>query len=254
MSATEPHILGEEELSYSLSHIFNAVDAPFRKSEPAPKTILVDFFGISNSGKTQTTSNLDQVFRREGFLVYAPQETAEHYNIRNKSTDDSTVFQGRHVSGVLDFVLNLPCDRNFHVAIISRGLIDMLYWYERGWRKGELNEEEYESARGLIYGYLRKDLVDAYFYFTCSDKVAMERENQGSPIQKGGSKVNPEELRKARQIYDGVVAEVKENIPGLPIFHIDTTHLSPRETTDKVLSYLVPSLDSRIGVLASDWE
>ena len=42
-----------EELAIVLEALRETIDPPRRKSDPATKTLLVDFFGTANSGKTR---------------------------------------------------------------------------------------------------------------------------------------------------------------------------------------------------------
>ena len=97
----------EEETATFTRAIFACLDIPQRRSQPATKTALVDFFGMPKAGKTKTTEKIDQYFRRQGFQVFCPPETAEIDEIRNKSTDNILVFQARHVAGVENYILNL---------------------------------------------------------------------------------------------------------------------------------------------------
>ena len=241
----------EEEAATLTRAIFAHLDVPQRRSQPAGKTILIDFFGIANAGKTKTTENIDRYFRRETFQVLCPPETAEIDEIRNKSTDNILVFQARHVAGVEDYVLNLAHNRDYHLAVVSRGLIDMLYWYERWVREGRAPEAHRTQARNRIYSLLELDLVDAFFFFMCSVEEAMRREYSGSITKKRGSNMNEEKLVEAHDIYRAVLDHLNTHIPGLPLFTIDTTHLDVGETAREVMRYLLPTLCNRFGILGS---
>src|SRR3989338_2267014 len=95
------------ETSVILELIHKTIDVPFRKSEPVPKTILIDFFGTQKAGKTKITEKIEQLFRRNKFKAFCPPETAEIENIRNLLTGDPVVEQLKHLTGVHDYVLNL---------------------------------------------------------------------------------------------------------------------------------------------------
>ena len=238
----------EEEMSVMLEALFKVVDAPQRRSEPATKTVLLDFFGPPNSGKTTITVKIEQLFRRHKFNAFCPPETAEIAEIRNKSTDSPTVFQARHLTGVLNLVLNLSNNRDFHVEILSRGLIDMLFWYEIGFRDGVYSETHVGSVRNYIYEALRENLVDAFVFFTCSPETALEREHEHSLTKKRGSKMNEEFLEKAGDVYEAVLADLKKNVPDLPLISVDTSDKDIGEVTEEVMQGLLPILLSRFSV------
>jgi predicted adenylyl cyclase CyaB len=242
----------EEETSAILELIFKTIDVPFRKSEPVPKTILIDKFGTQNSGKTTITAKIEQVFRRHKFNAFCPPETAEIEEVRNKLKDNPVIEQSKHLIGVRDYVLNLAHHPRAHVAIISRGPIDMLYWYERGLRKGEFSPTLVESIRHSIYEeILRYDLVDAFFFFTCSVEAAMKREYDGALTQRRGSKMNEKDVAETLDIYNSVLRGVHENVPGLPIFHVDTSDMDVRQVGEEVLKYLLPTICAKFNVPVS---
>ncbi len=238
----------EEETSSILELIFDTIDTPFRKSDPVSKTILTDLFGIQKSLKTTVTGKIEQIFRRHKFNAFCPPETAEIEEVRNKLTENPVVAQAIHLTGVQDYVLNLAQHPRAHIAIISRGLIDMLYWYEKGLRKGIYSSSHVESVRNKIYEFLRMDLVDAFFFFTCSVETAMRREYDGALTQRRGSKMNEKDVAEAVSLYNDVLCGVNENVPGLPIFHIDTSDMGVREAGEEVLKYLLPTVCARFNV------
>lgn len=243
----------EEETSHLLDAVREIIDVPRRKSEPATKTLLLDFFGTGNAGKTRTTEKVEQVLRRHKWNLFCPPETAEIEEIRNRSTDDPVVFQARHLTGVQNYVLNLAYDRNFHAVIISRGLIDMLYWYEMGLRRGDYSQTHVESVRSVVFEFLRMDLVDAYFFFTCSVEEAMRREYEESVTVRQGSNTNEQKLAEALELYQVVLEDVEREVPGLPIYRIDTTNMSIRETTQEVFRCLLPTVCARYDVPGSSY-
>lgn len=247
-SDTLVQLFSEEEMSVMLETLFEVVDKPQRRSEPATKTVLLDFFGPPNSGKTTITVKIEQLFRRHKFNAFCPPETAEIAEIRNKSTDSPTVFQARHLTGVMNLVLNLSHNRDFHVEILSRGLIDMLFWYEMGLRDGKYSETHVKSVRSYIHEALREDLVDVFVFFTCPPKIALEREYGQSLTKKCGSKMNETFLAKAGDVYKTVLADLKNNVPDLPLISVDTSKKNIGEVTEEVMQGLLPILLSRFSI------
>ncbi len=239
----------EEEVSAYLEAIYETVNGVrFAKDEPVPKTILIDLFGTQKSMKTSVTGKIEQVFRRHKFRAYCPPETAEHEGIRSLTTDDPVIEQAKHLSGVRDQYLYLSNHPRAHVAITSRGLKDMLYWYEKGLRKGIYSETHVQSIKNEIYQLLSLDLVDAYFFFTCSVETAIRREYECALTQKRGSKMNEKDISETIDIYIKVLEGVEKNVPGLPIFHVDTSDMDLRQAGEEVLKYLLPTICSRFNV------
>lgn len=242
---------GEEETSAILDLIFRTINTKFAKDEPVPKTILVDFFGTQKSMKTTVTGKIEQLFRRHKFRAFCPPETAEIKSVRNQLTGNPVVDQAIHLTGVQDYVLNLAQDPRCHIAIISRGLIDMLYWYERGLRKGVFDASHVERIRSEIYELLGLNLVDAFFFFTCSVETAMRREYEGALTQRRGSKMNEKDVAETIGTYESVLSGVNANVPGLPVFHVDTSDMGVKQAGEEVLKFLLPTICARFNVPVS---
>jgi predicted adenylyl cyclase CyaB len=246
---TLPEPFSEDEVSLILDEIKKKINVKFSKDEDVPKTILVDAFGTQKAGKTKTTEKIEQVFRRHKFRAFCPPETAEIESVRSQLTSDPMLSQATHLNGVEDYVLSLARHPRIHFAMISRGPIDMLYWYERDRRKGNYSDTFYESISRYIYELLRKDQVDTFLFFTCSVEAAIKREYDGALTQRRGSKMNESDIAETIDIYDKVIREVNENVPGLPIFRIDTSNLDVREVGQEVLRFLLPTICQRFNIL-----
>lgn len=245
-----PEVFRDEDVSSILNEIKNKINVRFSKDEDVPKTILVDTFGTQNSGKTTVTGKIEQLVRRHKFKAFCPPETAEIESVRNQLTSDPMISQAIHLNGVDDRVLNLSHHPRVHFAMISRGPIDMLYWYERDRRKGIYSDTFCQSISESIYNVLRMELVDCFLFFTCSVEAAMKREyNESEALtQRRGSKMNEKEVAETIDIYNTVLGGVNKNVPGLPIFHIDTSNLSVREVGQQVLRFLLPTICQRFSV------
>ena len=241
-------VFDEHEASLVMTEIFNKIDVPVRRSESAPKTVLLDFFGTPNAGKTATTEKIEQLLRRHKFNTLCPPETAEIQEVRAKATANLVVEQGKHLIGVEDYVLNYAYNRNYHAVILSRGLIDMLFWYEFGLKNNQYSEIHVASIREHIYELLRQNLVDVFIFFTCSTEKALEREYAKSVTKKRGSKMTEEFLGQTFDLYKTVLENVNKNVPGLPIFHVDTTDLDILGQTQEVVRCVLPTLWVRFNV------
>ncbi len=238
----------DDEVSMMLEAIFKKINVSFAKNEEVPKTILVDLFGTQKSMKTSVTGKVEQVFRRHGFKVFCPPETAEHEGIRSLDTDNPVVEQAKHLNGVRAQALYMARHPRVHFGMTSRGLIDMLYWYKKGLKKGTYSPAHVESIKNEVVELLQLQLVDAFFFFTCSVETVMRREYDGSLTQRRGSKMNEKDVADTIGLYNEVLAEIEESVPGLPIFHIDTSEMDLRQAGQEVLRYLLPTICRRFGI------
>lgn len=238
----------EDEMTAMLTAIFKKVDTSLKSSGPAPKKPFIDCFGIQKSYKTSATIEMEKIFRRNNYKTYCPPESAEHEDVRAEVADDPIIFQAKHLTVVTDQFLNLVKNRDYHLAIVSRGLIDMLYWYEKGLRKGIYSERHVRGAKEWIYELLRLDMVDTFLFFTCSVEAAMRREYGQSVTQKRGSKMNEKDVATALGIYQNIKEELDINVPNLPIFHIDTSEMTVKQAAEEGLRIILPTICARFKI------
>lgn len=238
----------EEEMTAMAKALFEKIDIQLTSSGPAPKRPLINYFGLQKSYKTAVTTETEKVFRRNKFKTYCPPESAEHEDIRDDSFDNPIIYQAKHLNVVTDQYLNEGTNRNHHITQVSRNLPDMLYWYEKGQRKGIMSTKHVASAKEWIYQLLDEDLIDISLFLTCSVDAAIQREYGQSVTQKRGSKMNEKDIAEALDIYEKVLEELRINVPKMPIFRIDTSEMTVKQATEEALRYILPTLCIRYKV------
>lgn len=243
-----PELFSEEEMSAILKAIRRTINVKFSKDEDVPKTILLDLFGFPKTMKTTVTPRIEQVAKRSGLKAFCPPETAEVEEVRSKLTSDPLLMQATHLNGVEAYILNCAYHPRLHLVILSRGLIDMLYWYEMDRRKGTYTDEFCDIMNNSIYRLLKKDLVDSFIFCTCSVETAIKREYEGSLTQERGSKMNEKSIAESYDIYQTVLDGVNKNVPGLPIFHVDTSDMDVKEMGMEIMRLILPTICRRFNV------
>ena len=246
-----PEHFTEEEMALMLKAVKATINVKFAKDQDVPKTILLDLFGFPKTMKTTVTPRIEQVCRRNGLKAFCPPETAEVEEVRNVLTHDPLLSQATHLNGVEAYVLNCAYHPRMHLVILSRGLIDMLYWYERDRRKGTYTDEFCQIMNNGIYELLKKDLIDSFIFCTCSVEAAIKREYEGSLTQERGSNMNEKNIAEAFDVYKTVLDGVNRNVPGLPIFQVDTSNLNVKEMGMEIMRFILPTICRRFSVPVS---
>lgn len=238
----------EEEMTAMARALFKKIDVPIKSSGPAPKRPLIEYFGTQKAYKTSVTVEVDKFFRRNKFKTFCPPESAEHEDIRAETGDNPIVFQAKHLNVVIDQYLSLGQNRDGHLGQMSRNLSDMLYWYEKGLRKGIYSERHANSAKEWIYELLRQNLIDVSLFFSCSVEAAIKREFGQSVTQKRGSKMNEKDVAQGLEIYNAIIEGIKINVPALPLFRVDTSEMTVKQATEEALRFILPTLCIRFDV------
>ena len=103
-------------------------------------------------------------------------------------------------------------------------------------------------SRHFVYALLEFDLVDSFFFLSASVEVVMRRNFGSSLTQEEGSNMNELDITKAFNLYKKVLDGVNKNVPGLPIFSIDTSEMDVRQTSEEVLRLLLPKIYERFNI------
>jgi len=241
----------EEEQTSLLNAIKAKLDTPFSRSEKPLKNLVVDLFGPINTGKNSVSEELERAMRREKLNVIYIRESADHPVIRAENAPDPVVYQAQHLAIVDGQVMFNAYDPNWHAVIVNRGRIDMLFWYEK--YKKNFSEQHLANTREFIYERLRMDQVDAYLFLEGDPEVLLERSYKQAVTKQQGTHANIEAIRESIGIYEKILADVEENVPGLPIFRIDTTEISVMETTQEALRFILPTLCARYEIPGSSY-
>ena len=240
--------LSAEEIKEGLTALSRNLSVGMQRGEDAPKTALLDFFGMPKTFKNAVTTKIQQDFSRSGCRVFCPPEGADEDVIRAKTRKDIVFFQFQHTIGVLDKIRRLAYNRDFHVAIMHRGIIDMLYWYERWVSEGRCDARHRAYVRDFLYEVLVMNLMDAFVFFTSNPETILHREYEGAVVRADGVMVNDESRLKAKRVYEEVIQHAEKNVSGLNIFHIDTTNITVGEANEQILQFLIPTLSKGLRI------
>ncbi|GEM_PF-2428492 len=262
MSETEVHpialhrlpvVVDEEEVRIDMARmVFRRLNARRHKTDVPIPPIVGEIFGLHKAGKDTQLVKLDRWFRRQGYAVWMPQESAETKDIRSTSRVNPYAYEMRHFAYTFGNLLSAPTSRDYHFICLNRGIIDTLCWLERHKRAGSITEEQYSTAKAFIMNGPWLQTLDVLICLVCDVETSLTREFGLTRPKKYGSRMNPEELALMRECVLFVCTELKSQYPHLPIIQIDTTTTSAEEVSEQIISFLLKSVESRLKFREDD--
>ncbi len=251
-----PHMLSrvdfEERVRVLGPRVFETIDEPTKRSEPAPKTLVVEVTSVvPKSGKTTQTQHLSSSLRAvmgSGLRVVVVPEGAEDRAIRAMKKQEADIVLARYLSYVFQHLLDLSRSREFHAAILDRSIIDHLIWQEFFARAGEITREHRNRVWDYVLSGAWVGAIDAIFYLHTDIHTALEREKKGVSIGRVGSMMNEDSLPRFCEAAEVTLGEVSQRMPELPIFRIDTGNQSEEETNAQITLALLETLNKRLGI------
>ncbi|MEK7464557.1 MAG: CYTH domain-containing protein [Patescibacteria group bacterium] len=245
---TEIMPFDEARTSATAKAIFERLDAPRKKTDIPIKPIIVEFFGTAKAGKDRQLVEVERWFRRQGFQFLIRQESAESEMTRGIPRVGAYDFEMTHFAYNFQNLIQANSDRRFHAVFLNRGLFDNLV--HLGWqlRKGAVTKEQYEAYKTFaLTGPWIKSL-DAVVLLACSVEEALVREYGKDPNPKYGSRMNPKSLDEMLACVVETSELIERELPGIPIFKIDTTGRSIDEVKGVIIASLVETVRKNLGV------
>ena len=226
--------------------ILDHLDIPLRISDTPNKKIVVEFTSVMpKCGKTTQTQLLSSSMRAacgKKLKVVIMPEGAEDKAIRAMDKNLIASFQARHLSYVMQNLLDLAWSREFHLAVLDRSIIDHLIWQEYHARNGGVSREH----RNKVWEYVLSGewvlAVDAIYFLDCDVETAMNREKGNVSLERTGSLMNADTLKRISEAAEPTIQELKEKMPSLNIFKINTAEYSEKKTNEIITSTLLEVL------------
>lgn len=244
-------ILTATEIEAAGKAILRILDVPCRKSDIPIKPLIVEFFGQPKAGKDNQLVRADRRFKRLKFQTLVHQEGAESEDIRKIPRDFSFSMQMQYFAQALDRLLHAGVSRDFHIIFFNRGVVDILVWLEFQLRLEKITQLQHDTARAFILNGPWMQTLDAVICLTVSVEAALEREygqDYKTKDVKFGSMMNPKSLLLMQEVVENVCNHLRESLPELPLFVVDTTRATEKETEMSIASVLFGQFEERLKI------
>lgn len=185
---------------------------------------LIEVSGTPDAGKTTAINMVKKYLVSRNFPVIVIGEAGGE-NLPPKSSRKSLLFNIWVGTNVAKSILSTKqkCKNN-EIIIVDRGLIDYQFWVYYYLKKGKCSRSEAENALNMDIFTDKKLLPDLFIGMTTSVEEAIKRSK---------SKNNTVSL----EFHNKTFVDFFENVK-VPKHLLDTTYLSPEDTTKKFLELI----------------
>lgn len=156
----------------------------------ARRAFVLELTGTPKAGKTSTLATLQAFFKSAGFRVSTLKERAAECPLSMKG---HFFFNAWTMTTMLaDVLANLETDAD--LLLLDRGFLDALIWLELQAARHQVSDYERRVFTEFVLLPRWRRLVDHTIVMTATPDKALEREDQGTLIQRRGTLMNPAAL------------------------------------------------------------
>lgn len=209
------------------------------------KPYVIEFSGTPRTGKTSLINNLNDFFKKAGFITKRIPEFVSTTYYKNEiapSNKDKTKFEINEII-IEEIVKNIDIERNSKsdILFIDRGIFDRLVWMHRSYIQKAVTEELYDN---FINKYLieSKDKIDSLILTYAIEKEALKRDYIHSLSLEQRSFLNIsnlEEYNRALVESEVLFEEISPNI-----HFIDTTFKTTDEVSFEVANNILNDIEN----------
>lgn len=198
--------------------------------------IIIELSGTPNSGKTTVLNKISSVCRRKHINCRVIFESAPYCKILNKLSPEFNYWTGADfIKKLWNFIAEKP-----DIVLCERGLFDAICWMEFHLNENNISKKQFQIMKNF---YLNEDISNYTRYvlvMTCSDQVAVNRENTNSTYGAIGTIVNETTISKINIAIKSTIELCQNSFDKIDT--IDTSDLNIEQTVDsvfnKILQYL----------------
>ena len=200
-------------------------------------TIIIELFGLPNTGKTTIIKSIETRLRKDGFYVKRLKERASISPMKDKL---HPLFNYWTLTSLLKRYLEVN-DKNVDILLADRGIVDAIIWVqylaERGGYQAFLDDFNKLSSLELLV----KNFIKGYFL--CADiETVLKRELEEDEDFTGGRILNYVTLKGYLDKYYQSKRSLHQKFN---ILEIDTSRIDIMETSNLIYSDLKKELNCK---------
>lgn len=230
------------------AEVLDGFDPARIRAQVPERPFMVEFLGLSNSGKTTTMDRAYSGLKGAGLVTAKVVEGAEavppprelpHYNIRTALWAVTNAFAMKY-------------DRNAHAVLFDRGPFDGVVRMDMYAEDGTMTPQEALRWMNAFASETVRDLFDLHVFLMCTPEAALIRKHgpdYAERIARGELKVNkttsPEGLQAAYDAHHRVFQR-HDGPNDRRMVWVDTSDKTQDQVADLVLGHIIRAFDRRL--------
>jgi thymidylate kinase len=209
------------------------------------RPFVIELTGPPKSGKTTTKEKLQQLFRRNGFLVEAPEEGAEAVTWAKRLDPEYNLQTGEYALSATRELCYGSKHKSFHVVILDRAVYDVVFRMEYNRMRGKITEAQQRAIEDYFLLDVNRAMFDCHVILVADPHVALAREKAHALSKKDGETMNAKALIEITDAHERAWKRLGCADDRKLAWH-DTSNESPEETAASVLTFVLDRFTARL--------
>lgn len=198
------------------------------------KPFVIEFSGTPRTGKTSIINNLYDFFKKGKFNISLIEEftTTKYYKEELKEFSKLTVEERNFkIAEVCLKQLKDAVKDDKDIILIDRNINDRQIWNYRGFKRGKISEESYNSRKEEL-SKVSKELIDFLVVTYASPLISLKRDYNSSLALEDRSFLNIANIEEYNKCLDTVKDILKDNVE--KSLFLDTSSISINDSSLEV--------------------
>jgi thymidylate kinase len=210
------------------------------------RPFVIELTGPPKSGKSTTKEKLQQLFRRNGFLVEAPEEGAEAITWAKRLDPEYNLQTGEYALSSTRELAYGSKHKSFHVVILDRAIYDVVIRMEYNRMRKKISAAQQKAIENYFLLDVNRAMFDCHVILVADANISLAREKAHALSKKDGETMNAGAIAEILDAHRRVWDRLK--LAGDPkVAWRDTSNESPEETASGVLTFVLDAFERRLA-------
>jgi hypothetical protein len=209
------------------------------------RPFVIELTGPPKSGKSTTKGKIEQLFRRNGYLIECPEEGAEAITWAKRLDPEYNLQTGEYALSATRELSYGSKHKSFHAAVLDRAVYDVVVRMEYNRMRGKISAAQQKAIERYFLLDVNRAMFDCHVFLVSDAKVALSREKAHALSKKDGETMNEKALEEILDAHRRVWERLGCASDPKMLWH-DTSNESPEETAAAVLAFMFDAFARRL--------
>lgn len=233
------------DLEAKAAGLLTRFDADGLRMARFDRPFVVELTGPPKSGKSTTKEKLQQLFRRNGFLIECPEEGAEAITWAKRLDPEYNLQTGEYALSVTRELCYGSKHKSFHAVVLDRAIYDVVVRMEYNRMRNKITAAEQRAIEKYFLLERNRAMFDCHVFLVANAEVALSREKAHALSKKDGETMNAKALEENLEAHKCVWERLNCKRDPKLLWH-DTSIESPEETAAAVLTFALDAFERRL--------
>ncbi len=203
------------------------------------KPFVIEFSGTPRTGKTSIINNLYDFFKKGNFNISLVEEftTSKYYKEELKEFSKLTVEERNFkIAEVCLKQLKDSVKEDKDIILIDRSINDRQIWNYRGYKRGNIPEENYETRKEEL-SLASKELIDFLVVTTATPLISLKRDYNSSLALESRRFLNIDNIEEYNKCLDDIKDILRDSVD--ECLFLDTSSININDSSLEIASQIL---------------